>query len=176
MSGAHAFRPRVLGIVEQLRSRLGAVAGALEARSRTLIHADLHLDNVIFDARGDGRSVTLLDWQTVSLGSPAWDVTMFLSSSLSVEDRRAAEREVLDRYLTLLFMHGVRGYSVEDLGLEHRLALLVLVAGTVGGVAMFGPDDATSRERALQEDALAADGRLVAALSDHNAEGLLRAL
>ena len=44
------------------------------------------------------------------------------------------------------------------------------------GYATFGPDDATSRERALQEDALAADGWLVAALSDHDAEGLLRAL
>jgi hypothetical protein len=41
---------------------------------------------------------------------------------------------------------------------------------------MRAPDEATSRERALQEDALAADGRLMAALGDHDVEALLRSL
>jgi Phosphotransferase enzyme family len=168
--------PGPLRTVEELRSRLGAAAGALEARGETLIHADLHLDNMIFDARGSGRSVTVLDWQTVSVGSPAWDVAMFLSGSLSIEDRRAAEPELFERYVTLLSRHGVRGYSVEDLRLEYRFALLVLLAGTVRGIAMRAPDEATSRERALQKDALAADGRLMAALGDHDVEALLRSL
>jgi aminoglycoside phosphotransferase (APT) family kinase protein len=131
---------------------------------------------MMFDARGSGRSVTVLDWQTVSVGSPAWDVAMFLSGSLSIEDRRAAEPELFERYVTLLSRHGVRGYSVEDLRLEYGFALLVLLAGTVRGIAMRAPDEATSRERALQEDALAADGRLMAALGDHDVEALLRSL
>jgi thiamine kinase-like enzyme len=165
----------VLRIVEQLRSRLAAVAGALAARHQALIHSDLHLNNMIFDA-GDDRSVTVLDWQTVSVGSPAWDVAMFLSGSLGIEDRRAAEPELLDRYVRLLSKHGVRDYSVEDLGLEYRLALLVLLAGTVSGLTAVDPDEATSRERALQNDALAPEGRLVAALRDHDVNALLRAL
>jgi Phosphotransferase enzyme family len=168
--------PRVLNVVEQLRSRLGAVAGGLQARHQTLIHADLHLDNMIFDARRDGRSVTVLDWQTVSVGSPAWDVAMFLSSSLGVEDRRTAEPELFERYVMLLARHGVRGYSVEDLRLEYRLALLVLLAGTVSWLSALDPNEASNRERALQEDALAADGRLVAGLIDHDAEAMLRPL
>jgi Ecdysteroid kinase-like family len=166
----------VLGIVEQLRSRLGAVPGALEARSRTLIRADLHLDNMIFDSRGADRSVTVLDWQTVSLGSPAWDLATFLAGSLSVEDRRAVEEELLGRYVGVLARDGVGDYSVEDLRLDYELALLVLFAGTVVWCAALDPGEATSRERALQEDALTADGRFMTSVLDHDLEARLRAL
>jgi hypothetical protein len=151
--------------VERLRSRLAAVGEALYAKARTLRHADLHLDNMIFDARG-GRSVAVLDWQTVSVGPPASDVAMFLYGSLSVEDRRAAEDELLARYLSLLSAHGVRGYSIEDLRLECGLALLLVLAGTIGWLATVG-DEATARERALQDAALT-DGRLATALLDHD--------
>jgi Protein of unknown function (DUF1679) len=167
--------PGVLGIAEQLRSRLGVVAGALEARSRTLIHADLHLDNMIFDDRGADRAVTVLDWQTVSLGSPAWDLATFLVGSLSVEDRRAAEEEMLCRYVSLLARNGVHDYSVEDLRLDYELALLVLFTGTVVWCAALDPGEATSRERALQEDALAADGRFMTSVLDHDLEARVRA-
>jgi hypothetical protein len=162
--------PGISDIVEELRSRLGDVASALYARQKTLIHADLHLDNLLFDARGDGRSVAVLDWQTVSVGPPAWDVTLFLFGSLSVEDRRAAESELFDRYVGLLSTHGVRGYSSEDLRHECGLAVLLLLAGTIGWLATIDRD-ASPRERALQ-DAVLHDGRLLTAVLDHG-EGLL---
>jgi hypothetical protein len=50
------------------------------------------------------------------------------------------------------------------------------LAGTVHWLSALDPNEATSRERALQEDALAADGRLVAALIDHDAHALVRAI
>jgi Phosphotransferase enzyme family len=164
--------PTVCGVIELLRSRLVAVSGALSARPQTLIHADLHLDNVIFAARGDDRSTVVLDWQTVSVGPPAWDVARFLYDSLSVEDRRSAESELLERYVTLLAAHGVRHYAVEDLRLECDLALLILVAGTVGWLAALDRRELTGRERALHETALA-NGRLVTALVDHDVGSLL---
>jgi aminoglycoside/choline kinase family phosphotransferase len=142
------------------------------ARQQTLIHGDLHLDNLIFDARGDGRSVVVLDWQTVSVGPPAWDVALFVFGSLSVADRRASEAQLFDRYVTLLSTRGVRGYSVRDLWLECGLALLVLLAGTVGWLTTLDRGELTTRERALQHAALA-DGRLVAALLDHDVGALL---
>lgn len=162
----------VCSIIDRLRSRLAAVARALCARRHALIHADLHLDNLIFDARGGGRSVVVLDWQTVSVGSPAWDLALFLVGSLSVEDRRGAEAELLDQYVTLLSAHGVRGYSVDELRLEFGLALLVLLAGTVGWLTTPDRDELTARERALQHAALT-DGRLIAALVDHEVGALL---
>ena len=162
----------ILELASRLRPRLAEIAEALYEHPRTLTHGDLHLDNLIFDARGAG-SVAVLDWQTVSVGSPAWDVTLFLVDSLSIEDRRAAEVELLERYLALLAEHGVRDYSREELRLECSLSLLLLLAGTVGWLANLDANDLSGRERALYEAALR-DGRLAAALLDHGAEALLR--
>ena len=162
----------VSDLVWRLRTRLGAVADAMDARPRTLIHADLHLDNMIFSARESGRSVVVLDWQTVSAGPPAWDVALFLVGSLSPEDRCAAEGELFRLYAEHLFAHGVHGYSADDLRCDYGLALLALLAGTVGWLTTLRREDLTGRERALHEAALG-DGRLIAALSDHDVERLL---
>src|SRR5262249_42557989 len=97
-------------IIGGLRSRLATVAEALYGGRQSLVHAALPLDNLIFDPPDDQRSVIVLDWQTVSVGSPAADVAFFLSDALSVEDRRAVEQRVLERYITLLAAHGVRNY------------------------------------------------------------------
>ena len=165
--------PAVSELASRLRPRLADLAGALYGRPRTLAHGDLHLDNLFFDARGVG-SVTVLDWQTVAVGSPAWDVTLFLVDSLSIEDRRAAEAELLDRYLACLVTHDVADYSLEDLRLECRLSLLLLLAGTVGWLANLNATDLRGRERALHEAALG-DGRLAAALLDHDVAAVLAA-
>ena len=163
--------PAVCELVERLRSQLAVIVGALYAGRRTLIHADLHLDNVLFDARGDA-SVTVLDWQTVSVGPAAWDVALFLCTSLDVEDRRAAEDDLLEEYVALLAAQGVSGCSVEDLRLECRLALLVLLAGTVGWLSTPRRSEQTGRERALRH-AVLANSRLAAALTDQDVGALL---
>ena len=158
-------------LASRLQPRLAEVAETLYGRPRALTHGDLHLDNVLFDARGPG-SVAVLDWQTVAVGTPAWDVTLFVVDSLSVEDRRAAEAELRDRYLAALAVEGVCDYSHEDLRLECGLSLLLLLAGTVGWLANLDATELTGRERALYEQALG-DGRLAAALVDHDVEALL---
>ena len=162
-----------MSMVDRLGSRLGSIAAALDARPQTLIHGDFHLDNLIFDADRKGGSVVVLDWQTVSAGSPARDVAMFLFQSLRVVDRRSAEDELFDRYVNGLVQHGVGDYSVEDLRLDCRFALLVMLAGSVVWLTALKRDELTTRERALQ-DAVLGDERLVAALLDHDAGALLR--
>ncbi len=163
--------PALCGVASRLRSKLAVVVDALYGRPRALTHGDLHLDNLLFDARG-ARSVVVLDWQTVSVGAPAWDVGYFLVDSLSVDDRRAAEAELLDRYVTLLAEDGVTDYSLDDLRREIPLALLAQLAGTVGWLTTLNETELTDRERALRE-AVFDDGRLAAALDDHDVETLL---
>jgi hypothetical protein len=159
-------------VVDHLRSRLASVLGALAAAPHALIHSDLHLDNIIFDARGAARSAVVLDWQTASVGSAAWDVALFLFGSLSVEDRRAAEAMLLDRYATLIAEHGVHDYGVDDLRRDCELALVAVLAGTVGWLTSLDPNELSDRERTLQE-AVLADSRLFAALLDHEVTQLL---
>ena len=159
-------------LVMELRPRLAAIAGAMEARRRTLIHGDLHLDNLIFDRRRRDRPVVLLDWQTASVGAPAWDLTLLLFDSLRVEARRTAEDELFNRYVNQLRQHGVRSYSVEQLRRDCGLALLEWLAGTVGWLTTLDEDALTERERALRH-AVFAEGRLAAALIDHDAQTAL---
>jgi phosphotransferase family enzyme len=165
------FPTEVSAVVERLGSNLAVVADRLSAGARTLVHGDLHLDNLIF--RRD--SAVVLDWQTVSVGAPAWEVALFLVGSLGVADRRDAEGALLERYVARLSEHGVSGYSVPDLQAESRLALLVLLAGTVVWLTDLAPEDLSVRERALKAATLT-DGRIAAALADNGVEELLAGL
>ena len=61
-----------------------------------LTHGDFRNDNLIFGGT-DGR-VCVLDWQTPGIGHPVSDLSYFLGGSLVVDDRRAHERALLDRY------------------------------------------------------------------------------
>jgi Ecdysteroid kinase-like family len=161
-----ALSPDVLRIARRLGTRLGAVAEKLHEGRKTLIHGDLHLDNLIFDHRRDDRPVVILDWQIAAVGPPASDVALLICDSLGVEERRAGETDLLDRYLTLLFEHDVRDYSAADLRSDCELALLLILAGTIGGLTTVDRSELTARELALQENALAAEGRLVSRIAN----------
>jgi aminoglycoside phosphotransferase (APT) family kinase protein len=162
-----AVSPDVRRIARQLGSSLRDVAERLHRGRKTLIHGDLHLDNLIFDPPRDDRPVVVLDWQIASVGPPASDIALLINHSLDVEERRAAETGLLDRYLTRLSEHGVRDYSAAELRTDCDLALLLIFAGTIGWLTTVDRSELIEREIALQENALAADGRLVSALLDH---------
>lgn len=68
-----------------------------------LIHSDAHIDNVYFDKGVPG----FIDFQAVYLSSWAWDVSYFLVKSMEVEERRRAERDLLQHYLERLSRYGV---------------------------------------------------------------------
>ena len=83
--------------------------GALAARwlampppRQTLIHGDPRVDNILFEATADGTRACLIDWQSLRLGDPQYDVAYFLSGSISSQDRRAGERDLLAEYVRLV--------------------------------------------------------------------------
>jgi hypothetical protein len=167
-----ALAPDVAHIATRLGSRLAVIAEKLNEGPRALVHGDLHLDNLIFDL--PGRPVVILDWQVASVGPPAADVALLIFTSLGVEDRRASEADLLGRYVTLLSEHGVSDYSTADLRTDCDLALLLILAGTIGGLTTIDPSEMTARELALHEESLTTEGRLVSTLLDHMVERLLR--
>ncbi|MFA5496320.1 MAG: phosphotransferase [Porticoccaceae bacterium] len=77
-----------------------------ETMPRCLIHGDAHLGNSFF--RRDGSRI-FMDFQLVTRAHPWRDLTYFLVGSLSIEDRRRAERELLQHYLERLDAHGAGG-------------------------------------------------------------------
>jgi hypothetical protein len=62
----------------------------------TLLHSDVHLGNWYIS--GDGR-LGLCDWQCLGMGHWARDVAYALSTTISIEERRAWEGELLRSYL-----------------------------------------------------------------------------
>ncbi|MFE9925375.1 phosphotransferase family protein [Streptomyces sp. NPDC005774] len=75
----------------------------------TLAHHDYRLDNMLF---ADDR-VWLLDWQTLGWGPPSWDLAYFIGSSLSVEQRRSSESELVVRHARQLRDAGIEGWTDE---------------------------------------------------------------
>ncbi|OWK28575.1 phosphotransferase [Sphingomonas mucosissima] len=97
----------------------------------TLTHGDFRLDNMLFDARDGEVPLAVLDWQSPSIGLGAVDVAYFLGMALSIEDRRAHERHLLDYYLEQLRGYGVSDYGYDDLYRDYRLTLLSGVSTAV---------------------------------------------
>jgi len=97
-----------------------ATMASLRLNSRTpmtLLHADVHPGNWLLN--GDGR-MALFDWQNIQTGQWALDVSYALGAGLTVEDRRAWEKELLELYLDELRARGVDAPSFPDAWLQYR--------------------------------------------------------
>ena len=88
----------------------------------TLIHDDIHLDNVMFGASKDDPELTVIDWQGCSLGPGPRDIGYFLIASLPVRQRREAEKRLLQRYHTILVEQGVSDYGFAQCWRDYRLS------------------------------------------------------
>jgi hypothetical protein len=94
------------------------------------------------------------------------DLGLFIVSSLSVADRRAAEMDLLARYHRALVAGGVGNYSLDDLIADYRRSLVWQLAGITGWLARVDLASLEGRERAFVE-ALFDPGQVVAACRDH---------
>ena len=78
-----------------------------------VVHGDYRLDNLLFPDAGP-EGVAVVDWQTAAVGPPVRDLAYFLETSLTVEDRRATERDLVATYHRALADHGVTGYDLDS--------------------------------------------------------------
>ena len=74
-----------------------------DAQAHSVGHGDAHIGNTYITAQGQ---LLFLDWATICLQPWAADVAYFLVGSLTVEDRRHHEVELLRGYLDALARHG----------------------------------------------------------------------
>ena len=114
---------------------------------QTFTHGDFRLDNLFFsDIEQNGISV--IDWQISGICSPLYDISYFLSSSVTTELRRKIEHESLTEYHDIVCSMGVRDFTFDDCWCLYRkntlgcLLVMVIVCG------MLNLNDDRSRELA----------------------------
>jgi aminoglycoside phosphotransferase (APT) family kinase protein len=111
------FADRLRWPQEHLWAAFDRMVAADSDGPHTLLHGDVHAGNVYYVADGDGG---LLDWQLVVRGCWALDVGYLLTSALSIDDRRANERALLDDYLARLRALGVEAPGGDEAWRRYR--------------------------------------------------------
>jgi hypothetical protein len=132
---------------------------------RTLRHGDFSLSNLFFAAEGPP---VVIDWQMLSRGKGAWDLAWFLGQSLTIEQRRAWEADLLDRYRRALIGGGVRDYTVDVCLADYRLAIAQRFGTLISSVVVL-PFSAAQKEEILRVQV----PRNVAAILDHGGVELI---
>ena len=100
-----------------IRDALDKMWALNDAAPHTLVHGDAHGGNMFFEA--DGKP-GILDFQLCFSGTPMHDVSWLIVSGLSIEDRRAHERKLLEDYAEAARAHGVELPDADGLWLAHR--------------------------------------------------------
>lgn len=157
-------------LVEQLPTLIGHIRRRLDEAPHTLVHNDLHLDNVLFDA-GKGRTAVILDWQSLAHGPAVLDLVDVIAGSLPAEDAETYETEMLDSWHRMLPDPIRARYSRAQLTRDYGLALLRKLSGVISWLAA-DISSVSDREALLIEGAIS-DGRLTGALQQHETMHLL---
>jgi hypothetical protein len=107
----------------------------------TLCHYDARAENILFGEHSD-RSPMLVDWAMVLTNPGIYDIAFFLATSLTVEQRRRWERDLLERWVEALHAGGVPDYGLsvaeEDLAYAYLTTVFLMRVG-----AMLDPGDDT---------------------------------
>jgi hypothetical protein len=103
--GAPEVPPDVLQLLRTWDRHADAVFDQWESKPHTVLHGDSHLGNTFSYA--DGRA-GYYDWQVMFCGHGLRDLSYFLLSALTNEDRVAHEEELFELYLQTLAQGGVR--------------------------------------------------------------------
>ena len=136
----------------------------------TLTHGDLRSDNIIQPSPEGGR-FAVIDWQLAGIGDPANDIARWLVQSISIEDRRDTEQELLKLYHDRLVEYGVKRYSYKKFINDYKTNLIVVLL--MFSMSMDAVDQSSDRAKALFHRFYS---RLDAALVDWEIEKLLKAL
>lgn len=128
----------------------------------TLTHSDMRGDNLLFCGEPSMANLVVLDWQMVVRSRGAYDLSYFLIGSLTVDDRRRWQDQLVQRYVDGLARHGVKGYDAARCLQDMREWTLVLVSTSP---ALAAADTGNERGRTFVTQMLS---RWAAAAADYN--------
>ena len=89
---------------EQLLELIPTYQALYGNKPPVLIHVDYRLDNMMF---GGPYPLTVVDWQSLTMGCPLNDVSYFMGTSLLGPDRDQEEAALIRHYLGVLKSYGV---------------------------------------------------------------------
>jgi len=134
---------------ERLPERLADVHDALGESPRTVVHGDLHAENLLFL---EGDVPVILDWTDVSLGPAVVDYAHMLVEVLTPQSRRQTEPSLSARYIDALERRGVRDYGIDRLRADVDRVLLVLFADAIRWATRSISEVRHPRERELAQN------------------------
>jgi hypothetical protein len=91
-------------LIDAYQGLITRSAADIKTKPWCVIHGDAHVGNLFLDA---DRIPSLVDWQLVQRGMWYLDIGYHIASTLTVQQRRRAERDLLRHYLDALASHGV---------------------------------------------------------------------
>lgn len=139
------------------------VAHRIESSPTTIVHRDVHVDNLLFDRTGTSPRAVIVDWQTVGAAIGVSDVAYLLISSLSPSDRLLSERRLVEAYHSRLMDLGIKGYEFERCWDDYVISVASKLFITVAATTKL--DNNTPRRRAWRTKDLE---RLAAFFRDHD--------
>ncbi|MCY4426734.1 MAG: phosphotransferase [Halieaceae bacterium] len=104
---------------------------------RTFTHGDVHLKNWYITASDD---MGLQDWQCAAVGHWSRDLAYVISTALSIENRRAWERELLALYIDRMKAGGVEMPDWDEVFTRYRQQMLPALA--MWTATLTPPEDA----------------------------------
>ncbi len=127
-----AFGERYVGRVAHFISRYRG--------PKTLVHGDFRSENILFA----DDSATTVDWQTTGESSVMTDAAYFLGGSVTAEDRRAWERELVQEFSANLARSGIELGFAECWEQYREFAMHGLLI-TVLGASFSAPEERSDR-------------------------------
>ncbi|MEU0498279.1 aminoglycoside phosphotransferase family protein [Mycobacterium sp. NPDC006124] len=98
-----------------------------------LMHGDYRLDNLLFTP--DRRHVTVVDWQTLGVGSPTRDLAYFTGTSLMPELRSVVDHDLVEAYFVELSGYGITDYDLDTCWHDYRIGMVQVPFLSVLGCA-----------------------------------------
>ena len=106
---------------------------------------------MFFASPQGGPEFAVIDWQIANRGGGVFDVAYFVSGTLTPEERRSREHEIVKLYHDTLVENGVKNYSFDQCWQDYRLSTLFLLPYSVIGAGSHRSVE-RARHRPLQED------------------------
>lgn len=135
-----------LDVVRRLPERVDGLADALTGVPTTVVHADLHLDNVLVH---DDGTATILDWGRPRRAPAAVDLTRCFVEIVDVHPDSTAGRRFLDRYLDELRRGGI-DVAHDELRAAVQLCSEAFLPGVIRWAVANPPTPGSRLERAMR--------------------------